>query len=109
VTARWPGGLGIGDRVRPGGRDQTVIGVSGPGRPPGRHRRPRCERQRVRAAGGGGLRCAGCAAGDAGGGQMWFWWGWAQPIAPVTDLPAVAAAIDRVLRILGAPSPGGNT
>jgi hypothetical protein len=31
VTAtRRPGELGIGDRVRFGGRDQTVIGVSGP-------------------------------------------------------------------------------
>ncbi len=29
-----------------------------------------------------------------------FWWGWAQPIAPVADLDAAAAAIDRVLRTL---------
>jgi len=28
--ARWPGALGIGDRVRLGGRDQTVIGLAGP-------------------------------------------------------------------------------
>lgn len=26
----WPGGLGIGDRIRFGGRDQVVIGVCGP-------------------------------------------------------------------------------
>jgi hypothetical protein len=26
----WPGGLGVGDRIRFGGRDQVVIGVSGP-------------------------------------------------------------------------------
>jgi len=30
-----------------------------------------------------------------------FFWGWAQRIAPVSDLPAAAAAIDRVLRVLG--------
>ncbi len=29
-----------------------------------------------------------------------FWWGWAQQIAPVDDLAAAAAAIDRVLRVL---------
>ncbi len=30
-----------------------------------------------------------------------FWWGWAQRIASVSDLPAAAAAIDRVLKVLG--------
>ena len=30
-----------------------------------------------------------------------FFWGWAQRIARVSDLPAAAAAIDRVLRVLG--------
>ena len=30
-----------------------------------------------------------------------FFWGWAQRIAPVSDLPAAAAAIDRVLKVLG--------
>jgi hypothetical protein len=30
-----------------------------------------------------------------------FWWGWAQPIAPVSDLAVAAAAIDRVLKVLG--------
>ncbi len=29
-----------------------------------------------------------------------FWWGWAQQIAPVDDLTAAAAAIDRVLRTI---------
>jgi hypothetical protein len=29
-----------------------------------------------------------------------FYWGWAQVIAPITDLAAAAAAIDRVLRTL---------
>ena len=31
----------------------------------------------------------------------WFWWGWAQRIAPVADLTAAAVAVDRVLRVLG--------
>jgi len=30
-----------------------------------------------------------------------FFWGWAQRIAPVSDLAAAAAAIDRVLRVIG--------
>ena len=30
-----------------------------------------------------------------------FWWGWAQRIAPVSDLAAAATAIDRVLSLLG--------
>ena len=30
-----------------------------------------------------------------------FYWGWAASIAPVTDVTAAAAAIDRVLRIFG--------
>ncbi len=30
-----------------------------------------------------------------------FFWGWAQRIAPVAELSAAAAAIDRVLKVLG--------
>ncbi len=30
-----------------------------------------------------------------------FYWGWAERIAAVADLPAAAAAIDRVLQVLG--------
>ncbi len=30
-----------------------------------------------------------------------FFWGWAQRIAPVADLAAAAAAVDRVLKVLG--------
>jgi hypothetical protein len=41
--------------------------------------------------------------------QMWFWWGWAQRIVPVTNLAGAAAAVDRVLRILGNPSPSSRT
>lgn len=43
-------------------------------------------------------------AAPAGDGAMWFWWGWAQRISPVTDLAGAAAAVDRVLRILGGRS-----
>lgn len=35
----------------------------------------------------------------------WFWWGWAQRIAPVTDVTGAAAAVDRVLRIFGDRGP----
>lgn len=27
----------------------------------------------------------------------WFWWGWAEPIAPITDVAAAAAKVTRVL------------
>jgi hypothetical protein len=47
-------------------------------------------------------------AAPADDGQGWFWWGWAQQIAPVTDLADAAAAVDRVLRILGDPSPSSK-
>ncbi len=30
-----------------------------------------------------------------------FYWGWADPIAPIADLVGAAAAIDRVLKIFG--------
>jgi hypothetical protein len=30
-----------------------------------------------------------------------FFWGWAERIAPVADLAAAAAAVDRVLKMLG--------
>ncbi len=40
-------------------------------------------------------------AAPADGGEWWFWFGWAQRIAPVADLAAAAAAIDRVLRVIG--------
>ena len=30
-----------------------------------------------------------------------FFWGWAQRIAPVSDLAAAAVAVDRVLKVLG--------
>jgi hypothetical protein len=33
----------------------------------------------------------------------WFWWSWAQRIAPVADPAAAAAAVDRVLNALGGP------
>jgi hypothetical protein len=32
--------------------------------------------------------------------EGWFWWGWAERIAPVADLAAAAATIARVLRIV---------
>ncbi len=35
-------------------------------------------------------------------GDGWFWWGWAERIAPVTDLAAAAATITRVLRAVDA-------
>ncbi len=41
--------------------------------------------------------------------EMWFWWGWAERIALVTDLTGAATAVDRVLRILGDPSPRSRT
>jgi hypothetical protein len=44
-------------------------------------------------------------AAPADDGASWFWWGWAQRIALVTDLPAAAAAVDRVLRIMGDRNP----
>jgi hypothetical protein len=47
-------------------------------------------------------------AAPADDGESWFWWGWAQQIAPVTDLAGAAAAVDRVLRILGEPSPSSR-
>ncbi len=44
-------------------------------------------------------------ASPADDGQPWFWPGWAQRIVPVTDLPGAAAAVDRVLRIIGDHNP----
>jgi len=38
-------------------------------------------------------------AAPGGDGQWWFWWGWAQRIAVVSDI--AAAAVDRALRVLG--------
>jgi hypothetical protein len=34
--------------------------------------------------------------------EGWYWWGWAERIAPITDLTAAAAAIARVLRVVDA-------
>jgi hypothetical protein len=34
--------------------------------------------------------------------EGWFWWSWAERIAAVENLAAAAAAVDRVLRTLGA-------
>ncbi len=31
----------------------------------------------------------------------WFWWPWAERLGAVADLSAAAAAIDRVLQLLG--------
>lgn len=36
-------------------------------------------------------------AGAGADGSWWFWWGWAERIAPVTDLAAAAQVITRVL------------
>src|SRR5260370_39672542 len=33
--------------------------------------------------------------------EWWFWWGWATRICPGADLASAAAAIDRVLPVLG--------
>ena len=35
-------------------------------------------------------------------GDGWFWWGWAERIAPITDLAAAVATITRVLRAVEA-------
>jgi hypothetical protein len=35
-------------------------------------------------------------------GDGWFWWGWAERIAAVTDVAAAAEAISRVLRAVDA-------
>ncbi len=40
--------------------------------------------------------------------EQWFWWSWAQRIAPVTDPSGAAAAVDRVLRIIGDRSPSST-
>ena len=48
-------------------------------------------------------------AAPADDGDTWFWWGWAQRIAPVIDLATAAAAVDRVLRTLDDPSPNSRT
>jgi hypothetical protein len=40
-------------------------------------------------------------AAPADDGAWWFWWGWAQRIAPADDVPAAAAAVGRVLRVPG--------
>ena len=40
-------------------------------------------------------------AAPGGEDEWWYWWGWAQRICPVADLAGAAAAIDRVLRVLG--------
>ncbi|GII76898.1 hypothetical protein Sru01_18800 [Sphaerisporangium rufum] len=32
-----------------------------------------------------------------GGGRWWFWWSWAERIAPVEDMPAAVALICRAL------------
>ena len=37
-------------------------------------------------------------AGKADDGQVWFWWGWAERIAPAADIADVAYRIKRVLR-----------
>ncbi len=39
-------------------------------------------------------------AGAADDGAWWFYWGWAERIAPVADLAAAAAAIAKVLRVV---------
>jgi len=39
------------------------------------------------------------ACGPDGGG--WFWWPWAERIAPDADVPAAATAVARVLRLDG--------
>jgi hypothetical protein len=40
-------------------------------------------------------------AAPGGDGEWWFWWGWAERIVPVADPAGAAAAVDRVLQILG--------
>jgi hypothetical protein len=35
-------------------------------------------------------------------GEGWFWFGWAERIAPVTDVAAAAEIVIRVLRAVGA-------
>jgi hypothetical protein len=44
-------------------------------------------------------------AAPADDGEPWFWWGWAQRIVPVTDLTGAAAAVGRVLAIMGDRNP----
>jgi len=34
--------------------------------------------------------------------EGWYWWGWAERIAPVADLAAAAAVVTRVLRAVDA-------
>lgn len=36
----------------------------------------------------------------------WFWWSWAERLAPVDDLAAAAAKITRVLRAASQPADG---
>jgi hypothetical protein len=36
----------------------------------------------------------------------WYWWAWAERIAPTSDMPAATAAIARALRVLPSPSHG---
>ncbi len=46
-------------------------------------------------------RCAAVLSENVYSDGEWFFWGWAQRIAPIADLAGAAAAIDRVLRVLG--------
>jgi len=34
-------------------------------------------------------------------GDDWYWWGWAERIAPVSELTAAVESVARVLRVLG--------
>jgi hypothetical protein len=46
-------------------------------------------------------RCAGVLAEDVVVEAGWFWYSFAERIAPVTDVPAAAGKIARVLRAVG--------
>jgi hypothetical protein len=60
--------------------------ITGEGRRPGLHITNRCAMQLAEYVYSDGEH---------------FYWGWAERIGPVADLPAVAAAVDRVLQVLG--------
>lgn len=47
-------------------------------------------------------------AAPADDGSLWFWWSWAERIAPISDVGVTADKVARVLRLSPSPVASGN-
>lgn len=47
-------------------------------------------------------------AAPADDGSLWFWWSWAERIAPIDDVEVTAEKVARVLRVSRSPVAPGN-